>query len=267
MVRPWSSLLLLALVFVSSVAAVDLSRASRRQLRSDVSVASFFSSLSAKLRARDSYPDDFPVPVHRYDLARRQNDSTNSTPPSSSPSSPKPDTPDPPTNSPSPSDPPPSSSTENKPTESKSDPPAPTKTSEPEPSETSKPSPSNPPDSSTPSPTRPKPNPTQSPSESPSQEPSDESSPSGEPEEKPSPKPTPKPSPVSSTVLIPTTNADGSRSTFTSVVVVHPTPTNSPSGGSNKPPGLQTGGAQPTVDIKKQMFAVIGGAVAIAMAL
>jgi hypothetical protein len=62
--------------------------------------------------------------------------------------------------------------------------------------------------------------------------------------------------------------ADGSVSTITSITIVHPTATGSSEGsGSTARPGLQTGGASLTTDLTREVVAIIGGAVMIAMAL
>jgi len=80
----------------------------------------------------------------------------------------------------------------------------------------------------------------------------------------------PSESPSSSTMLIPTTLSDGSLSTFTSVVVVVPsrtTGTTSRPSSTSQNPSLQGGAASATIGLKKQMLAMLGGAVAVAMAL
>ncbi|KAK2744823.1 hypothetical protein FQN57_004147 [Myotisia sp. PD_48] len=84
--------------------------------------------------------------------------------------------------------------------------------------------------------------------------------------------PTPTTS-TSSTITGTTTNDDGSVSTYTSVVVVYPTPSGSrtdgeePSRSGTGRPGLQSDAASATIGIKKEMLAMLGGAVALAMAL
>jgi hypothetical protein len=65
-----------------------------------------------------------------------------------------------------------------------------------------------------------------------------------------------------------TTMADGSVSTITSITIVHPTATGSSEGsGSTARPGLQTGGASRTTDLTREVVAIIGGAVMVAMVL
>ena len=62
--------------------------------------------------------------------------------------------------------------------------------------------------------------------------------------------------------------ADGSVSTITSVTIIHPTATGSSEGsGSTARPGLQTGGASLTTGLTREVVAIIGGAVMVAMAL
>lgn len=73
-----------------------------------------------------------------------------------------------------------------------------------------------------------------------------------------------------SMTLIPTTLPDGSLSTFTSFVIVHPTRTASVTGNpssTSKSPSLQNGAVSATMGLQKQMFAMLGGAVVVAMAL
>ncbi|KAL1960544.1 hypothetical protein VTO42DRAFT_7123 [Malbranchea cinnamomea] len=69
----------------------------------------------------------------------------------------------------------------------------------------------------------------------------------------------------SSTVTRTTTNDDGTVQTYTSVVVVHPTRTGDSDESSTVEPTLQN--SAPTVGMKKEVFAVLGGAVVAAMAL
>jgi hypothetical protein len=61
--------------------------------------------------------------------------------------------------------------------------------------------------------------------------------------------------------------ADGSVSTITSITIVHPTATGSEGSGSTARPGLQTGGASLTTGLTREVVAIIGGAVMVAMAL
>jgi hypothetical protein len=81
---------------------------------------------------------------------------------------------------------------------------------------------------------------------------------------------------VSSTVLSTTTLPNGQRSTITAVTVVNspvtdiPTPSGSAGvspTGTGRSPSLQTGAASPSLGWKKEMVAMMGGAVVVAMAL
>jgi hypothetical protein len=61
---------------------------------------------------------------------------------------------------------------------------------------------------------------------------------------------------------------NGSVSTITSITVIHPTATgSSDSSGSTARPGLQTGGASLTAGLTREVFAILGGAIMVAMAL
>jgi len=78
------------------------------------------------------------------------------------------------------------------------------------------------------------------------------------------------PTPSSSTMVSVTTLPDGSVSTFTSLVVVTPSRTTGSTGrasSTSQNPSLQGGAASATVGLKKQMLAMLGGAVVVAMAL
>jgi len=78
------------------------------------------------------------------------------------------------------------------------------------------------------------------------------------------------PTPSSSTMVSVTTLPDGSVSTFTSVVVVTPSRTTGATGrasSTSQNPSLQGGAVSATIGLKKQMLAMLGGAVAVAMAL
>ncbi|KAK2789687.1 hypothetical protein FQN53_001443 [Emmonsiellopsis sp. PD_33] len=244
MVRLWTSILFLSLVLAASVAAVDLDRANRRQARADNPIVGVFKSFSSKFRARDAYVDRNAEDFRRYDLVRRQgieggNNSVSETP-MVSPTSATLDPNTSKTDTASPTDGPGSSTTES--------PTKPTSTTSP---------------TETPTKTPPTSTPTSSPTKT--QTPTETSKPSSSSTEKTtSPEPTPT---KSSTVLIPTTDSEGALSTITSVVIVHPTPTEEPTDTPNGPPGLQTGGAAATIGFKKEMLAVLGGAVAVAMAL
>lgn len=83
----------------------------------------------------------------------------------------------------------------------------------------------------------------------------------------PSPTTSKKPStnsePYTSTYESTTTLPNGDLKTVTAVTVIYPTPT----GTTTAAPGLQTGAAAATAGLTKEVFAIVGGAVAVAMAL
>lgn len=64
-----------------------------------------------------------------------------------------------------------------------------------------------------------------------------------------------------------TTLPDGSLSTVTKVTIVHPTQAVTATGAGTAAPGLQTGAAPVNAGLTKEIFAMVGGAVAVAMAL
>ncbi|RJE26846.1 hypothetical protein PHISCL_00871 [Aspergillus sclerotialis] len=68
--------------------------------------------------------------------------------------------------------------------------------------------------------------------------------------------------PFTSTYESTTTLANGSLSTVTAVTVIHPS-----SHTTSASPGLQTGAASTTASLTKEIIAIVGGAVAVAMAL
>ncbi|WEW57350.1 hypothetical protein PRK78_002816 [Emydomyces testavorans] len=128
------------------------------------------------------------------------------------------------------------------------------------PTDTSKPS-SAPPSSQSPS------SPSQSPAPSTSQSPRTSAAPTSTQASSAAPT-----SAFSSTIIGTTTNAQGGLVTYTSVVLVQPTRTQSggsggATGSTSGKPSLQSGGAPTPVGMKKEMLAIFGGAVAVAMAL
>ncbi|PGH35805.1 hypothetical protein GX50_01389 [[Emmonsia] crescens] len=258
MIRPWISILLLALVLISSVSAVDLGRG--RQARSDPPFAGF-KALSVRLRSRDKYLDDSIA--RRYEVVKRQN---NSDPITASP--PAPDRPN--------STPPDINTPADTPTPTISDhstiptPPQTPTTTKPDttietpPPETTKPT--TPPQNST-TPTPPE-TITQTPPES-----TNKSSSNHETTSKTKPPPTTptlsptRPPPQSVTTLIPTTNPDGSPTTITSIVVVQPT-NNAPGGNPQGPPGLQTNTpSTAAAGMETRLLAVLGLSSVIAVAI
>lgn len=90
---------------------------------------------------------------------------------------------------------------------------------------------------------------------------------STKPNTTPSPSTTQEPNtdtePYTSTYESTTTLPNGSLSTVTAVTVIHPTPTDT----TTAEPGLQTGAAAATAGLTKEIIAVVGGAVVVAMAL
>lgn len=64
-----------------------------------------------------------------------------------------------------------------------------------------------------------------------------------------------------------TTMPDGSLSTYTRVTVVHPTHSETATATGTAAPGLQTGGASVRTGLTKEISAMLGGAVIVAMAL
>ncbi|OJD14189.1 hypothetical protein AJ78_05453 [Emergomyces pasteurianus Ep9510] len=255
MIRPWVSILLLALVVIASASAVDLGK--RRQARSDVPLNGRFEALSVRLWPQDKYLDDY----RQYGRGKRQDEVASPTAVPENPDITSRDTP----------------GLDITPAKSDS-------TAVPPPTQTPTPTPSNsttdttPPETSSSTPPPPPPPPPPSTTETPTPPPESTittTSSSPTPTSTSTPSTTNPPSPTtppreSSTTFIPTTNADGSPTTITSVVVVHPSVTKSPGGGQPKPPGLQTGGT-PSVGagMERGMLAALSlsGVIALAMML
>ncbi|KAI1981555.1 hypothetical protein LOZ53_003859 [Ophidiomyces ophidiicola] len=226
-----------------------------RDSQDDPTVAAAFHALSSKFwnsvseRSPDIRPDLGAPAQHdlRYQLIKRQGGSgivTNSTPSVT-----------PPTPTPTPSSTPQQTST-NQPAST-----TPNASSSP----SSSPSSPSTPQSSAPS----SPAQTSSPASA-SSTPSDRpSSPSSTSSPQVTQQPSSSTSAFSSTLVGTTTNDKGDLITYTSVVLVQPsrtTPTRGPTSTAGRP-GLQTNGVSAPSGMKKEMFAMLGGAVVVAIAL